>query len=46
MFTDILRNPAPLNGGREITFFTLLQILILWKYLLFVLKGHQTERAM
>lgn len=46
MFTDILRNLAPLNGRGEITFFTLLQMSILWKYLLFVLKGQETDRVM
>lgn len=35
MFTDILRDPGPFNGGGEITYFTLLQKSILWKYLLF-----------
>lgn len=33
--TDILRNPALLNSGKEITCFTLIQMSILWEYLLF-----------
>lgn len=33
--TDILRNPALLSGGKEITRSTLIQMSILWEYLLF-----------